>query len=112
MPVCPHCGGLARPNVLMFEDLSWRPERSEAQQREERALIDHLARARAKVVVVELGAGSTIATVRHFSSYISRECYGRVIRINLRESQVTHPHDVGIPEGALSALRGINAALH
>jgi len=112
MPVCPHCGELARPNVLMFEDLLWRPERSEAQQREEQAWINHLARAKAKVVVVELGAGSAIPTVRHFSSYISRECYVRVIRINLRESEVSHHHDVGIPEGALRALRGIDAALN
>jgi len=30
-PTCPHCGGLARPNILMFGDPLWLPARSEAQ---------------------------------------------------------------------------------
>ena len=30
-PRCPHCGGLARPNILMFGDWEWLEQRTEAQ---------------------------------------------------------------------------------
>lgn len=32
-PRCPHCGALARPNVLMFGDFEWQEHRQEAQSR-------------------------------------------------------------------------------
>ena len=32
LPCCPHCAGLARPNVLMFSDGDWIADRSETQQ--------------------------------------------------------------------------------
>ena len=32
LPTCPHCGGLARPNVLMFGDWKWVPDRTGLQQ--------------------------------------------------------------------------------
>ena len=31
LPTCPDCGGLARPNVLMFNDYEWVPELTELQ---------------------------------------------------------------------------------
>ena len=30
-PICPHCGGLARPNVMMFGDWDWIDRRSSEQ---------------------------------------------------------------------------------
>ena len=32
LPQCPHCRGLARPNILMFNDYNWQPERTETQE--------------------------------------------------------------------------------
>jgi len=32
-PTCPHCGGLARPNILMFGDGDWIERRAAAQKR-------------------------------------------------------------------------------
>ena len=32
-PRCPHCGGLARPNILMFNDGDWREARTPCSQR-------------------------------------------------------------------------------
>ncbi len=32
LPACPHCGALARPNVLMFGDWHWIPGRTAAQE--------------------------------------------------------------------------------
>src|SRR5512140_310021 len=56
--VCPRCGQVARPNILMFGDLGWAPERAFAQKRRfEEFLVAHHGR---KVVVTELGAGTAI----------------------------------------------------
>ncbi|MBV5347368.1 NAD-dependent deacetylase [bacterium] len=109
-PMCPRCGALARPNVLMFGDWSWTPMRTAIQsQREEEwleAIGDHQ-----RIVVVELGAGTAIPSVRNFSQRSIYEFGGRLIRINPREFQVPSSVDVGIPMGSLEALVGIDAAM-
>ena len=102
LPRCPHCGAIARPNVLMFGDWNWIARRSEAQER-------RLAIWRAKVerlVVVELGAGTRIPSVRRFSEEVG----GRLVRINPDEAWVGEG-DVALPLRALEALTAIEARL-
>jgi NAD-dependent SIR2 family protein deacetylase len=95
-PRCPHCGALARPNVLMFWDWSWLEWREERQ----RARLDAWLRAGRRRVVVELGAGSSLPTVRRFS-----ERHGpRVIRINSREPEIDPACGLGLRGGALDVL--------
>ncbi len=106
-PRCPHCGGLARPNILMFGDWEWLEQRSEAQQGR---LLRWLARAR-RPVVVELGAGTAIPSVRHFGQRVVHECGGRLVRINPREPDVADARDCGIALGALAGLQAIDAQL-
>jgi NAD-dependent SIR2 family protein deacetylase len=106
-PRCPHCGGLARPNILMFGDWEWLEQRSEAQQGR---LLRWLARAR-RPVVVELGAGTAIPSVRHFGQRVAHDCGGRMVRINPREPDVGDPRDCGIALGALAGLQAIDALL-
>ena len=99
LPACPHCGALARPNVLMFNDGAWLDARAEAQYTR---LAGWLARVK-RLVVVELGAGTDVPSVR-------RMCEGRgapLIRVNPREPEVLSRNDVGIAAGALEALRGL-----
>jgi NAD-dependent SIR2 family protein deacetylase len=106
-PTCPHCGGLARPNILMFGDGDWLERRSEAQAARQQAW---LAKTR-RPVVVELGAGTAIPSVRHFSNHIVQQHGGRLVRINPREPQVASTLDVGLTMGALAGLQAIAAAL-
>jgi NAD-dependent SIR2 family protein deacetylase len=106
-PTCPHCGGLARPNILMFGDGDWLERRSEAQAAHQQAW---LAKTR-RPVVVELGAGTAIPSVRHFSNHIVHQHGGRLVRINPREPQVASTLDVGLTMGALAGLQAIAAAL-
>jgi hypothetical protein len=58
-------------------------------------------------VVIELGAGEVIPSVRHFSRQIVSGYGGRLIRINPRDYSVPTPFDVGLPMGALKGLTGI-----
>ena len=52
-PRCPHCGGIARPNVLMFNDHGWCESRAMVQAARQDAWLATVARA----LVIELGAG-------------------------------------------------------
>ena len=109
-PSCIACSGLARPNIVMFGDWNWVNERNQTQRRREAKWLDEVVNGLGNVVVVEIGAGTSIPSVRHFSHRISREFGARIIRINPREPQVPSSKDVGIAAGATTALQGIEAA--
>ena len=104
VPVCPDCGAAARPNILMFGDYSWVSDRTNRQQERFRQfLARHLGR---RVVVVEMGAGTAIPTVRAASERIGAHSPARVIRINPREPQISPPH-ISLPCNALEGVQGI-----
>jgi NAD-dependent SIR2 family protein deacetylase len=97
LPHCPHCGETARPNILMFGDLGWLNYRQATQMASLRNWLSNIK----NPVVIEVGAGSSIPTVRRFGEAINCS----LIRINLRESEVSRPGDIGIPLGGLETLR-------
>lgn len=107
LPSCPNCGAVARPNILMFDDWNWLEQRSAAQATRQAAWLAGVQRP----VVIELGAGVAIPTVRHFSRRVMEMHGGSLVRINLREPAVHRPADVGIRMGALDALYAIDSAL-
>jgi NAD-dependent SIR2 family protein deacetylase len=105
LPECPHCGALARPNVLMFGDWHWIPGRTADQ---ERRFSEWLASAAGPdMVVIELGAGSAVPTVRMTSERVASRCGATLIRINPRETQVTYGH-IGLAMNALEAIEAID----
>lgn len=108
LPTCPECHSLARPNVMMFNDWDWLPTRTDEQAQRQEAWLQSTGRP----VVVELGAGTAIPSVRHFSQRIITEFSGRLIRINPREWQVPTPLDVGLPVPALAGLQAIDTLLN
>ncbi len=104
LPRCPRCGGVSRPNVLMFGDGGWIPDRTDAQHG---LYGDWLARQRdRRVVAIEIGAGTAVPTVR----YACQREESHLIRINPRESQGP-AGTVSIPMGGLEALTAIRAFL-
>jgi NAD-dependent SIR2 family protein deacetylase len=107
-PACVRCGTLARPNVLMFGDASWIGVRQHAQQLQ----LDAWLAAARRPVVVELGAGTAIPSVRHFSQRVVRAYDAAMIRINPREARVHGPRDVSLPIGAAAGMRAIAEALN
>lgn len=106
-PRCPWCGALARPNILMFGDGAWQEARSAAQEAYLRNWLDGARR----LVVVELGAGTAIPSVRHFSHELLAHHGARLVRINLREPLAPTATDVSIPSTALASLTAIDAEL-
>lgn len=108
LPSCPSCGALARPNVLMFNDWGWLPERTSAQERRFADWIGGLDDAR--LAIVEIGAGTAVPTVRMTSEQLARRPRATLMRINIREPRVPDDH-VGIAMGGLEALQEIQDRL-
>ncbi|MFC4994156.1 SIR2 family NAD-dependent protein deacylase [Rubritalea tangerina] len=101
LPRCPHCGGLARPNILMFGDYHWLHQRSEGQYDQ---LEDWRWKMRGKkVVTIEMGAGTAIPTVR----LASEKMPGTTVRINPREAD-GGSEVLSVASGAYEALQRIN----
>ncbi|MFO0950480.1 MAG: Sir2 family NAD-dependent protein deacetylase [Isosphaeraceae bacterium] len=113
-PTCPNCRRLARPNILMFGDYDWVDDRSDIQNAR---LADWLSTVRpdAKLVVVELGAGTAVPTIRRASETLAQRYKGTLLRINVRESEVPAiappGQAVSFPYGALEALRSMDTRL-
>ncbi|MFO1425684.1 MAG: Sir2 family NAD-dependent protein deacetylase [Steroidobacteraceae bacterium] len=109
-PRCAGCGALARPNVLMFGDAEWLEARTAAQERR----LDAWLAAVRRPLVVELGAGTAIPSVRIFGERIARLTSGGFVRINPRDhglEGVRHAEGgaVALACGALAGLRAIDA---
>lgn len=94
-PSCPKCGGTARPAILMFGDYAWEDVDSQEQRyqswarqiklsaRESRESADKPLR----VVVLELGAGGNVPTVRREAQTQLMELHHlgadvRLVRVN------------------------------
>ena len=102
-PRCPDCGGLARPNILMFNDDGWIEDRTEAQWSRFnvwRTRVDRL-------LVIEIGAGTVIPSVRLFGE----EQDAPLIRINPSEAQTSADRGISLPVTGAEALRGIMRAM-
>lgn len=108
LPSCPQCQALARPNILMFGDWSWVDTQRE---RKDQALASFLAKTK-QLLVIELGAGTEVATVRSFSERIANTYQATLIRINPREPDCDLSGSIALPLGALAALQALDALLH
>lgn len=106
-PRCPHCGRLARPNVLMFDDRRWIPDRLKAQSER----LDAWLSSSSRPVVIEIGAGMVIPSVRNFSASMGRTHDAPLVRINPRETGVAPGLNVGLPFGGLAALVALDHQL-
>ena len=92
IPRCPSCKEVARPNILMFGDSQWIDTRTNDQilrynqwQRETRP---------AKIAVIEVGAGTAVATVRWECETVTQYENATLIRIN--------PRDGNVPDGGIT----------
>jgi len=100
-PVCPRCGGMARPNILMFGDWGWLESRTAGQDARMRSWLRQVER----LVVVEVGAGTSIPTVRMMGESVR----GQLIRINPTEPELGRATGVSVACGGLEALSSIAA---
>ena len=101
LPQCIRCGKLARPNVLMFGDGGWVPNRSDEQQQRYRNWLGQFAGKR--LAIIEFGAGTGVPTVR----WKCERRGGQLIRVNPRDPDAP-PGSIVLPVGALQAIRAVD----
>lgn len=112
VPRMPNGGGLARPNILMFGDWAWDGTRTDEQRRRLSEWMRGLRHRQDRVVIVELGAGEAVPTVRRTSEAAARELGACLVRINPREGNVpSHLRSASLACGALEGLSMIDAEL-
>ena len=108
VPKCPECQRVARPNILMFGDYSWLAKRSSIQEESfDEFLQDNNNK---RMVVIEIGAGSSIPTIRNLSEQLGQRPQTTVLRINPREPHIRAPH-FSFAGGAVEVLTQIQDAL-
>ena len=129
-PVCPRCGGRARPAILMFEDNDWVDSAlQDRRYREWTAAVRWLATETRsasnplRVVILEVGAGGNVTTVRHESEHVFRNVDAvatTLIRVNpelpLPDNDVDklaagRVRVLSVMAGGLDAVRRIDACL-
>jgi len=100
-PLCKNCKEVARPNILMFSDLRFVDKRVNLQL----ARFEYwLSQINGSVVIIEIGAGKAVPTVRMMSEKIKKVFDATLIRINPLEADGA---DIQIKKGALEALKEI-----
>ncbi len=108
IPKCSQCQSVARPNIMMFGDWDWLPSRTSMQQK---SFNNWLNKNRgSKIVIVEIGAGSAVPTVRMTSENVVNRNGATLIRINTREPEVP-AGNTGIAMGAAECLTRIEAMI-
>ena len=104
-PRCPRCGATARPNILMFGDWGWDASRTEAQEERFEDFLQRLSVRGSRLVIVEIGAGTAVPTVRLTGERIARQLGAKLIRLNPREPEVDRTLGRGFAVGGLEGIR-------
>jgi NAD-dependent SIR2 family protein deacetylase len=107
LPRCKYCGGLARPNILMFNDWEWIPHRTEGQKFRLDMWLRNIEDNFYKLAVIEIGAGKAVPTVRLFSERVADMLDGTLIRINPRDYDVPSSRHISLPMKGLEGIRAI-----
>ena len=99
---------MARPNVLMFGDWSWQPQRGREQSLRLRDWLE--ATAGKELAIIECGAGTAVPSVRRMSERLLSRPRAKLVRINTTEAGVPAGQN-GLAGGALAVLEAIAALM-
>lgn len=108
LPACPTCSGLARPNILMFSDFHWDPTRTNRQGKRLNSWLT--GNENPDLLIIELGAGPSIPSVRNTCEQAWKYSGGTFLRINPRDPQV-EPNALSLAMGAQDALLAIDRTI-
>lgn len=111
LPACRNCGGLARPNLMMFRDWGWLDMKTDEKEKAFRSELSRLKRQPDfRLCIVELGAGVRIPTVRDFSDGLLQQFQtSKLIRINpiTVSEDDRNPRIITLHDGALRVLEAL-----
>ena len=106
MPVCPECGCVSRPNIMMFYDHEFNPKRTWAQRKRYEVWLSE--NENSKIAIIEIGAGLAVPTIRkHGEALVKRFKKAALIRINPKDSDLNPQLGISLKLGGLEALNQI-----
>ena len=106
MPVCPECGCVSRPNILMFYDHEFNHKRAWAQRKKYDAWLSH--NMNSKIAIIEIGAGLAVPTIRIYGERMAKRFKRtHLIRINPLDTHVSAYRGMAIKAGGLEGLIAI-----
>lgn len=123
-PRCPCCSGPLRPAVLLFNDLDatlchWLKDAGDVYQAWEERMEVQAEKHAARVVILELGCGVRVPSVRRECESVLDDTLTRggdalLVRVNpeFSENDSCPEHTISISDSALHALRLIDEALN
>jgi len=106
LPNCSHCGGLARPNILMYGDCNWISDLSDQQERRFYQWLTFISRP----LIIELGAGRTIISASSTHHYRNR-CISNLIRVNPCMTSIVRHDNLDVTMPALTFLKELHETL-
>ncbi|MBF0460260.1 MAG: NAD-dependent deacetylase [Magnetococcales bacterium] len=107
LPACPACGALARPNILLFHDKYWVENRIKEQEERLWQWLEMLLVMTRRLVIVEVGAGTSVPTIRNRSEFYAKVHHATLIRINPRDYLVSKARHISLPLTAQVAIDAI-----
>ena len=108
LPRCGECQQVARPNILMFDDYKFQRARTAASEHRYESWLRGLPGV--EIAIIEIGAGTALASIRSECERHVRKRGARLIRINPRAPEVPLGQ-VGLAMGALEALEALDEQL-
>ncbi len=102
IPKC-KCGAVARPNIMMFGDYQFNATETAKQEAAFNKFMNKYDKGNTKIVIIEIGAGTAIPTIRSIGEHIQEFVGAQLIRINPRESQGP-AETMSIDKGCVEAL--------
>lgn len=105
LPECVECAAVARPNILMFGDGQWLPAETEQQRTHFTQWLERVRRP----LVMEIGAGTAVATVRLLARRVAQQYAAPMVRINPDGRTEAGADFVWISSGAGVALEAVMA---
>ena len=105
MPKC-KCGEMARPNIMMFNDSGFNATETDKQEKLFNQFMNKWDKGSDKIVIIEIGAGTAIPTIRNIGEHIQEFVGSQLVRINPRESHGPKG-TISISKGGVEALASI-----
>lgn len=111
---CEHCNEYLRPNICMFYDFDYIDTPYETQRRDYECFTDRYSEfQKAKVAVIEIGAGADLRSIRSMSENTAYSFNTKVIRINTESLQedLDDPDVILVQKGAAAGVEYIMSLL-
>lgn len=109
-PKCPNCNKPCRPNLFLFGDFFWISKEYLTQQNNYNKWKESIINSNKKIVVIEIGAGKTVNTLRKESANLAKQNIP-IIRINNSDPEVENDNFISVNSTAKAAL-GEMIAIH